>query len=179
MNDPKYAWLWDEPGPKMLKAALELHGTRETLGRANNPIIMGWAEECGFKSAYSGDDVPWCGLFMAVCAKRAGWEFNPKGNALWARNWASWGNGVAVPMLGDIGVKVRDGGGHVGQVIGVSKDGSQVFLLGGNQSDAVNIRHFPRKDFIAFRRAPWRTAQPANVRSIILSAAGGPIARQD
>ena len=48
--------------------------------------------------------------------------------------------------------RIADGAGlpgHVGIVAGVS--GSKVNLLGGNQSNAINIRSFPRAKFIAFR----------------------------
>jgi hypothetical protein len=89
--EPRYAWLGREPGPHMLLQMLALTGVHEFSGGANNPIIIAWAEECGFKG-YVEDATPWCGLCCAIAAKRAGWEFNPGGNALWARNWADWGN---------------------------------------------------------------------------------------
>jgi hypothetical protein len=50
--------------------------------------------------------------------------------------------------------------------------GTGIDVLGGNQSDQVCIPRIPRGRLIAARRAPWRSAQPANVRRIVLSTAG-------
>lgn len=176
---PGYAWLWhDEKGPKELLEALALVGTYEVAGKANSPVIMGWAKETN--TTYPGDDVAWCGLFKSVVAKRAGWDYHPNGNALWARNWASWGNGVELPMLGDTLVFSRGGGGHVALYVG--EDDTHWHILGGNQSDQVNIVRKAKRPasqdggLIAARRAPWKVAQPDNVRRIILKNTGAPLA---
>lgn len=167
-----YAWLSDEPGPKMLLEAVALYGTIEAPGKANNPTITNWAKECGI-GAYSTDAIPWCGLFMAVCAKRAGWA-RPS-NPLWARDWATWGKPRTGPaMLGDVLVFVRDGGGHV--AIYVGEDATHYHILGGNQSDRVSIVRRAKKPILAVRQAPWRVAQPPNVRRVMLSASGAPVA---
>ena len=70
---PAYRWI-DEvrPLPRMVAAACQLYGTIETPGAADNPVILDWAKEAGLSKAYSSDAVPWCGLFMALIAKRAG-----------------------------------------------------------------------------------------------------------
>ena len=69
---PAYRWI-DEvrPLPRMVAAACQLYGTIETPGAADNPVILDWAKEAGLSKAYSSDAVPWCGLFMAVVARRA------------------------------------------------------------------------------------------------------------
>jgi uncharacterized protein (TIGR02594 family) len=168
----KYAWLAKEPGPKMLKEALKLYGTLEAPGSPNNPMILAWAKEVK-AAGYTQDSIPWCGLFIAVCAKRAGWDAAPKGNALWARNWASWGNAVKTPMLGDVLVFARGSAGHV--AIYVGEDATHWHILGGNQKDQVNIvRRAKSPAPLGIRRAPWKTAQPSNVRKVQLSAAGTP-----
>lgn len=169
----QYAWLAKEPGPNMLMQALSLYGTVEFAGAADNPIIMSWAAETGYEKIYKHDAIAWCGLGMAVCAKRAGWEYNPNHNALWALNWAVWGNAVKrdEAMLGDVGVWKRTGGGHVGQIIGYDNQGFY-HVLGFNQSDECNIVRKPIAGIVAVRRAPWRMAQPPNVRRIELAATG-------
>ena len=68
----QYNWLLNEPAPKMLLEALKLYGTLETPGNSSNPIIIGWAKELGIDNDYSSDEIPWCGLEMAIVAKRAG-----------------------------------------------------------------------------------------------------------
>ena len=165
-----YEWLLDEPGPKMLLEAIKLYGTHEVLGPKNNPEIMGWADEV--HTTYPGDATAWCGLFMSICAKRAGWRYHPNGNALWARNWADWGTPQVVAMLGDVLVFPRGQGGHVSLYVG--EDASHYHILGGNQSDGVNIARRAKTPILAIRRAPWKTAQPANVRQIFLHAGGAP-----
>lgn len=82
-----YAWLAKEPGPRVLLEALALFGTRETPGAASNPAILAWAKETGLARDYTNDGIAWCGLFVAVVTKRAGFE--PIAAPLWARNWGS------------------------------------------------------------------------------------------
>jgi len=163
-----YQWLLNEPGPNMLKVALSLYGTHEVSGPKNNPVIIGWAHEV--HTTYPGDDIAWCGLFMSLCAFRAGWDYHPNGNALWALNWKDWGNPVAEAMLGDVLVYKRPGGGHVHQYVG--EDADFYHGIGGNQSDQVNITRIAKSRCVAIRRAPWKIQQPGNVRRIILAPTG-------
>lgn len=165
-----YEWLWQESAPKMLVEALKLYGTKEVTGPKDNPDIMGWAKETN--TVYSADSVAWCGLFISVVAKRAGWDYHPKGNALWARNWASWGNSQTKAMLGDVLVFPRGAGGHV--AIYVGEDETHYHILGGNQSDTVNIVRKAKTPILAIRRSPWKIAQPENVRVVKLSSKGAP-----
>lgn len=168
MIPEKYKWLLDEPGPKMLLEALKLYGKKEQPGTGNNPEILKWAAETGLHHVYSADSVPWCGLFMAVVAKRADKEI-PK-DPLWARNWAKFGVNTGEPGLGDVLVFQRQQGGHVGLYIG--EDDTAYFVLGGNQSDQVNITRVSKQRCIATRRPVWKIAQPDNIRKIILEPDG-------
>lgn len=164
-----YAWLGREPGPRVLLEALSLYGTKETPGAASNPVILGWAKEVGVAAAYVNDGIAWCGLFVAVVTKRAGFE--PVKNPLWARNWGSWGQPAAKRSLGDILVFERaGGGGHVGLYVG--EDDTTLYVLGGNQSDQVCITRIAKSRCIAARRCPWKIAQPGNVRPVRLAAGG-------
>jgi uncharacterized protein (TIGR02594 family) len=180
-----YAWLNDEPGPRMLVEALKLYGTVETPGDRNNPIILAWADEIGegVNSAYADwaadwydrDLIPWCGLFMAVVALRANDAKRPSRNPpekyLSAAEWAKFGVNVEKPkaMLGDTLVFVRPGGGHVGLYVG--EDDTAYHVLGGNQSDAVTIARIAKSRCTAVRRPPYINT-PTNVRKVILKASG-------
>lgn len=166
---PQYRYLQYEPSPRMLREALTLYGIEEIIGPGDNPFITAWAKEVGAKG-YVHDATPWCGLFASVVAKRAGWDFNPGGNMLWALNWAKWGTPQKVAMLGDILVYERAGGGHVTQYVG--EDSAYYHCLGGNQSDRANIVRKPKSPIKAIRRAPWKIRQPDNVRRIWLDATG-------
>lgn len=168
----KYHWLLQENAPRILVAALAEYGTVEVPGVSNNPKIIAWTKEVGSKVGidYNADSIPWCGLFMGVCASRAG--YTPPAICVRASEWEKFGNPAERAMLGDICVLTRQGGGHVGLYVGETADGKYVYLLGGNQADAVNIKMFPRYRITAVRRCPWRIAQPANVRAIILNEHG-------
>lgn len=170
-----YEWLLREPGPKMLLEGIALYGTHEVAGPKNNPVILGWAEEV--HTTYPGDATAWCGLFISVCAKRAGWDFHPNGNALWARNWATWGTAQTVAMLGDVLVFPRGQGGHVTMYIG--EDDTHYHCYGGNQGDAVDVVRKAKSPILAIRRAPWKSAQPTNVRVVHLSSVGAPVSSKE
>ena len=168
----KYAWLAKERAPKLLMAMMALHGTMETPGKGNNPEILGWAKDIGLGHVYKADSIAWCGLTVGFAAFKAGYDHAPRGNALWARNWAAWGREVAIAdaMLGDVLVFERGKGGHVG--VYVAEDADCFHVLGGNQGDAVTIKRIPKSRCIAVRRSPFKKGQPANVRKVIMAASG-------
>lgn len=170
-----YRWLADEPGPRMLVELLKLYGTKEAPGVANNPEILAWAKEVGV--GYPADEVAWCGLTVAVAARRAGWDSKPGGNPLWARNWGGWGTPQKLAMLGDVLIFPRGAGGHVALYVG--EDDTHYHILGGNQGDAVSIVRKLKTPILAIRRAPWTLIQPANVRRVFLSPAGAPISGKE
>ena len=170
----EYSWLNDESGPVMIKKALELFDTKEITGAQNNPIIISWAKEVGGNVAnvYKADEIPWCGLFMAVVAKRSSKQVVK--DPLWALNWGTFGKFTDTPMLGDVLVFVRktaDGksAGHVGLYVG--EDNACFHVLGGNQSDKVCINRIEKTRLYASRR-PNYNVQPANVRKIVLKSSG-------
>lgn len=169
MLPERYGWLAREPGPKMLVEALKLFGTMEKPGSANNPVILSWAKEVGAEVAdvYKADSIPWCGLFMAVVAKRAGKEVPT--HPLWALSWSAFGAKSPAAGLGDVLVFVRNGGGHVGLYVG--EDGSAFHVLGGNQSDRVCITRVAKARLYAARRPLYRV-QPANVQPNHLASSG-------
>ena len=157
-----YEWLGSVGAlPKVVSEALALYGTKEVLGPNDNPTILRWAAEVGLSKAYTDDEIPWCGLFVAVVCKRAG---KPVDNQpLWARSWADYGMQVSKPELGDILVFSRPGGGgHVGFY--VAEDISAYHVLGGNQSDAVTIARIAKTRCIATRRPPFKTSMPASAK---------------
>ena len=166
----RYAYLNDEKAPRILNEALALYGTREISGDRNNPVILSWAKEIGgwIGRFYTGDDIPWCGLFVAVCAARANFPFGQK--ALSARAWSDWGRLAVTPSLGDVLIFTRKGGGHVGFYVG--EDETHYHVLGGNQKNEVNIIRISKARLLTARRCAWRYRQPMNVRPILLSADG-------
>ena len=166
---PAYRWI-DEvrPLPRMVAEARLLHGTLEAPGPTDNPVILCWAREAGLAKAYSSDAVPWCGLFMALVARRAG-KATPA-NPLWARSWSGFGIASPQAALGDVLVFARaKGGGHVGLYVG--EDETAFHVLGGNQADAVSITRIAKSRCIAIRRPIYRV-QPTSVAPIHLATSG-------
>ena len=172
MNLPhEFAWLSNEPGPRILLEMLKLYGVHETPGPGSNPTIVGWARSIGLGNVYKNDATAWCGLTVAYAARQAGWD-DPV-NPLWARNWLQWGKTSIVPMLGDVLVFERGpSSGHVGLYVGQNDAAHEYWVLGGNQSDQVMIKPISKSRLLGARRCPWRVNQPANVRVVRLSLSG-------
>lgn len=166
----EYSWLGQEKFPRILIEALKLYGTREKQGSANNPEIMLWSDEVEdyLGAEYSADSVPWCGLFMAVCAFRAG--YIPPEIAIRAMSWNNFGNKSDRPKLGDILVFLRNGGGHVGLYVG--EDLECYHVLGGNQGDSVSITRISRERFVSARECQWKIRRPDTLRPIFLDSKG-------
>jgi len=162
-----YQWLGLEDAPRHLLKALELYGTQEIVGRKHNPVILGWAKEVGLGSVYTADEIPWCGLFMAVVMKRA--ERPVVENPLGALNWNNFGSRSLTPMFGDVLTFTRKGGGHVG--IYIAEDSSTYHVLGGNQGNKVSIVRIAKSRLSQARRPPYNV-QPDNVRVVKILANG-------
>ncbi len=162
-----YDFLKEEKSPKILVEAVKHLGVKEIVGKAHNPEILRWASVVGV-SWYTNDEIPWCGLFIAYCAKTVGVQV--VASPLRALSWAEYGTAVDEPMLGDILTFKRDGGGHVGIYVG--EDDKYYHVLGGNQSNSVSVTRIAKSRLHKARRTAWKVAQPSNVRKIILDAKG-------
>lgn len=163
----KYTWLYNLELPRTIAEGLKLYGVTEKPGKADSPTIMGWVTETKI-AGYYADAVPWCGLYAAVVALRAGKPI-PEG-PLWALNWKKFG--VAVfedASLGDVLVFKRPGGGHVGFYI--AEDATHYHVLGGNQGDAVSIIRIAKSRCVAVRRPAYKN-KPAAVRPYKMAASG-------
>ena len=161
----KYNYLNTIDGqPWLIREALKEYGTKEKAGVGNNPEILGWADELGGWEAgwYDKDSIPWCGLFVAIICQRA--KKDVVKGYLRAKNWATWGKAVTADQvgLGDILVFSRNGGGHVGFYVG--EDGGYYHVLGGNQSDQVNITRIAKSRIYGIRRAKYRVTPKGVVR---------------
>jgi uncharacterized protein (TIGR02594 family) len=130
--------------PLWLQAGMRYIGTKETMGAKDNPVIINWAKDEGGEVAktYTHDSIPWCALFANMCLTKVGLKGT---ESLWALDFAGQWPAVKLigPAVGAFAPMLRDGGGHIGIVVGQDQNGN-VMLLGGNQSDAVNIKPFAR-----------------------------------
>lgn len=64
-------------------------GTKEVLGDNNNPVIMDWAKDLDIN--YTGDGIPWCGLFVVHCVGATLQQEVLTGNPLPCTQWEKFG----------------------------------------------------------------------------------------
>jgi uncharacterized protein (TIGR02594 family) len=166
----KYKWLEKEGAPKMLVEAIRHYGELEHPGHGSNPNILAWAKEVGVSGWYPDDDVPWCGLFVGMVVKRAGYKV--KSDLLSALSWAMFGEDVPKgrEMLWDILVFKRMGGGHVAFYVGETE--TAFLCFGGNQSNAVGFAWIAKERCVACRRPLYKIGEPPNVRKVYLTQDG-------
>lgn len=131
-----------QPRPRWLEEAYAKIGQREIPGPQHNRwIAEGWKRlGAGW---FNDDETPWCGLFVAHCIEAAGLPY-PKMFPR-AKTWASWGK-PCPPTVGAVAVFGRQGGGHVGFLVG--HNSTNFYVLGGNQSNAVNIMPIARSRLV-------------------------------
>lgn len=148
--------------PAWITEARKHIGEKEIPGVGSNAWIHSmWLKLKGgawMWNAYGGDDskLPWCGAFVAYCLQAAG--IIPPAKYASAREWAFWGTPLVGPIPGCIVVFSRDGGGHVGFVVGEDEK-NRLMVLGGNQGDSVKISPFERNRVVAYRWPLTITAQ--------------------
>src|SRR5690606_16470515 len=120
--------------PAWLDHAWQEAGVREKPGPASNDRILQFFRDAGHPNV-SSDEVAWCAAFIGACLERAGVRCT---RSLLARSYLDWGMPLQSAKLGAIAVLSRGSNpaqGHVGFVLGAAED--KLFLLGGNQKDAV------------------------------------------
>jgi uncharacterized protein (TIGR02594 family) len=95
--------------------------------------------------------LPWCGDFVETCIAVSLPKETMISNPYWALNWLKFGREVLLekPVMGAIGVKSRDGGGHVFFVVGHDK--TYLYALGGNQSNSISIVKIAKRDVKGLR----------------------------
>lgn len=121
----------------------------------------------------------WCAAWINGTLAAAGLGGT---NSNLARSFLKWGEGVDTPKRGDVVVLSRGSDpskGHVGFFAGYDEAG-RIMLLGGNQSDAVNVKAYDPSRVLGFRRAPTKGGDQASVAEAVqrLSAIEDPDVRQ-
>ena len=159
------------PEPTWLREARRLIGTKEVPGPQHNSwIAKGWARLGA--SWFNDDETPWCGFFVAHCIDQSGLPYPGKGEFARALAWNTWGKATP-PRLGAVAVFGREGGGHVGFAVGESA--TNLYILGGNQSNAVTITPIARSRLVGFR---WPASLPLS-EAILPKMSGGTISRNE
>lgn len=121
-----------------VKEARKHIGLAEIKGPQHNPeIVQMWKDIK--RGGIKDDETPWCSAFVGSMLERVGIKSSRFESA---RSYLEWGVKLDKPVPGCIVVFTRQGGGHVGFAVGKTASGD-LLILGGNQSDAVNIKAFP------------------------------------
>jgi uncharacterized protein (TIGR02594 family) len=121
----------------------------ELTGNEHHPLIQWFHMLCAL-GPDRPDETPWCSSFAnGVC-----WLLRlPRSKSAAARSWLTVGVPIELRAARpgyDVVVLERGAGGHVGFFAG--QDDASVFLLGGNQSDAVSVAPFPKATILGVRR---------------------------
>lgn len=128
-------------------------GVREIPGKNHNPLIVRWLRSLA--SWISDDETAWCAAFVNEMAREAGYESTGKLNA---RSFLNIGRVIPEDeaQRGDVAVlwRVSKTGwqGHVAFLDHWNRNRGLLYLLGGNQNDAVNITAYPDSQLLGIRR---------------------------
>ena len=140
---PEVAWLAE---------ARKHIGLKEIKGGKHHPEIVQFWKDIK-RGGIKDDETPWCAAFVGAMLERVGVKSTRFESA---KSYLDWGQLLALPVVGCIVIFTREGGGHVGFVVGRDTKGN-LLVLGGNQGDEVNIRSFPVSRVTGYR---WPIDRP-------------------
>ena len=158
--------LEPEPAPIyrnawMIEAGRHM-GLKEIPGKLHNPTILGWVRKNG--GWFTDDETPWCGTFVAHCLRTAGHDI-PK-HWYRAKAYLDWGV-ECQPQAEALATFGRRGGGHVGFIVG--ENDTDLYILGGNQRNEVNISPISKRRLIGCR---WPLSEPLGLPRLPRMAGG-------
>lgn len=138
---------WYETALRELAASVAEHGG------AANPRILEYLATCNDLEEGEAelDSTPWCSAFVNWCLRQAGMAGTDSG---WARSWAEWGEPIDPPRPGSVTVWARgrtapDEPVVTGHVAFFVEDlGDSLLVLGGNQSDSVSLKAYPKRGYL-------------------------------
>ena len=143
LQHPEVAWLTE---------ARKHIGLKEIKGDKHHPEIVQFWKDIK-RSGIKDDETPWCAAFVGAMLERVGVKSTRFESA---KSYLDWGQVLTQPVVGCIVIFTREGGGHVGFVVGRDTKGN-LLVLGGNQGDEVNIRSFPVSRVTGYR---WPIDRP-------------------
>ena len=131
-----------------MRYANEEYNQAEVTGVTDNARIVQYLGTVGLGNNH--DETPWCAAFVNWCLRQAGLSGSGRANA---RSFLGAWNAMSLsePSYGCVTVLSRPPNpahGHVAFYGG--RDGGNVVLLGGNQSDRVKISNYPVARVLAY-----------------------------
>ncbi|QCJ70353.1 TIGR02594 family protein [Providencia heimbachae] len=145
--------------PKWLTEAKKEIGVSEHTTVGAKAVDQMWIDSKLRGLVGTAKTVPWCAGFVNAMLERAGIRSTRSDSS---RSYLAFGTVLNEPKYGCVVVFSRSGGGHVGFVVGKTESG-QLMVLGGNQSDAVNIKAFSLDRVTGYR---WPSGLPVDTRPL-------------
>lgn len=131
------------------RAQAELGHVAEYPGPRHNQRILQYFGATSL-APFNGDETPWCAAFVNWCLQECWIEGT---NAANARSFMDWGE-ESSGKCGDIVVFWRESPrswkGHVAFLL--DKTDRWVYAVGGNQGNAVSVRHYDAHRVLGYRR---------------------------
>lgn len=158
---------------KWIEIAKTYLGVKEVKGPQHNPKIVDMWKKIK-RGGIKDDETPWCAAFVGACLEIAGIVSTRFESA---KSYLKWGVELSAPKMGCIVVFDRDGGGHVGFVVGVDKEGN-LQVLGGNQQDMVKVSSFGRSR-VAKGGYRWPEGVPISEDPLPVYANGAPVSTKE
>ena len=132
--------------PAWIREAERHIGVKEIPGVKHEPKILQWWKAIR-RGGIKTDEVPWCAAFVGACLENVGLVSTRFESA---RSYLQWGARLSSPVYGCIVVFSRNGGGHVGFLVGQDQRG-RLMVLGGNQGNQVSVAPFDPARVVGFR----------------------------
>lgn len=148
------------PNEQLYLHASTFIGVKELPGDADNPHIMEFFRTCGH-SWVNSEETPWCSAAMNAWCRDLGM---PSTGSLRARSWLEVKsndeykvvtiNSIDDLEIGDLVVLWRGKrNGSLGHItLNASLHGGRMNGLGGNQSNQVKVKGYPKYRFLAGKR---------------------------
>lgn len=144
-----------KPAPKPLIAScpwvdemIKVYGLSEITDKVK---LSKWLKSDG-KTLGDPSKLPWCGdgadTAISIALPKEPRKGDLGKNPYWALNWLYFGEKVG-EVFGAVGIFKRDGGGHVGFVIG--QNSTHYAVLGANQGDKVSIAYIEKRRCVGLR----------------------------
>lgn len=134
---------------KVMSIAFSQIGVTEWSQGENKEVIK-YFHETG-NTNITNDETAWCAVYVNWCLMKSGFQGS---NSIVARSFMKYGYSVTKPKYGDLVVFWRyspnDWRGHVGFYLG--ENDREIYVLGGNQKNMVNVDTYSKKQFLGYRR---------------------------
>lgn len=154
-----------KPELKHVEVARSYVGTKEIKGAKHEPKIIQLIKDAEKATSQNlswlfgkkpdgttnyEDETAWCGSFIGGVMAQAGLGSKVPKAFYQAKAWNTVGTKLNKAAYGCLVIFNRASGGHVGIVVGKTSAG-RLKVLGGNQSDAVNIMDFDTSRVVGYR----------------------------